>query len=126
VLRIVLPVFVAFKPPTSEIVEAVMEAVMVEEEAIYEEPATKPIAPPTPTAPSQAAEESTNVDARPESESKTYGIVKRRVITIHRWSPDVFRIVSRNINYLRIGRLDINSRLAPFFLFRNRLLSVRI
>ena len=113
------PVRAATKPETAAV------AVMVEEEAVYENRPAEPIRPPAPTTPSQSAEESTNVDPRPESKSNSW-IVERRVVAIDWRSPNVFWIVRRHINHLRISRLDLNGSLVSLRLCRDPLLPVRI
>ena len=120
VLRIMRPDPVASIPAASK-------TVVIEEEAVHENRTAKPVRSPAPATPSQSAEESTNVDARSESKSKPNArIKKRRVVTVNRRTPNVFGIVGRYINYLRISRLDLNRSLVPLRLGRNSFLRVRI
>ena len=46
-----------------------MEPIVIEEEGVHKDRATEPIRPPTPTAPSQAAEEASEVNAGTEAEA---------------------------------------------------------
>ena len=83
----------------------------MEEIAVQIDRVAEPIRPPAPTAPSQAAEEASDVNTRAEPESKTdVRVIKRRIITIDGRSPHVCGIVERHINHLRVGRLNVNRR----------------
>ena len=101
--------------------------VMAEEEGAFENRAAEPIRPPAPASPTQAAEEAAKIDARSEAKSKAEGgIVERRVVAPGWRSPDVFGIVVRHVDYLRICRLNVNRGIAALRFGRYRLLSVRV
>ena len=104
----------------------VTETIAMEKIVVHIDRAAEPIRPPAPTAPSKAAEEASDVNARAEPESKTDSRVKKwRIKTIGGRSPDVCGIVDRHINHLRVGGLNFNRRLPSLRLGRDVHLRVR-
>ncbi len=95
---------------------------------VQKERVPEPVTSPTPAAPSQTAEKSSNIDSRAkpitESVADVQVIPRRIIATVGRWSPDVLRIVIRHVHLFGIGRLNINRRLIALHLRGDRLLRV--
>jgi len=124
VTRIVGPGTPALERPAT--VE-VAETVAMEERVVHIDRVAEPIRPPAPTAPSQTAEEASDINTRAEPESKTdVRVIKRRIVTIDRRSPHVCGIVDRHVNHLRVGRLNVNRRLSILRLSGDVHLGVRL
>src|SRR5579863_1312391 len=105
----------------------VTKTIAMEKIIVHIDRVAEPTRPPAPTAPSKAAEEASDVNTRAEPESKTDSRIKKwRIKTIGGRSPDVRGIVDRHINHLRVGRLDVDRRLASLRLGRDIYLRVRL
>src|ERR1700723_3455307 len=92
-----------------------VEAVAMEEMVVHEDASAEPAESPAPSAPATAsAEIKSQVNSRtPTPSNSDPGIVepRPRIKRIPR-APEVTRIVYRNVNHLRIGRLNLDCCLA--------------
>jgi hypothetical protein len=91
----------------------------VEEAVVDEYCAAEPVRAPAPTAPEA------KINAGPPAKS-IHRIVQRRVRTPHRRTPDVRGVIGRDVNYLGVGRLNEDSRLAPLGFRAHSLLRCRL
>src|ERR1700675_3057131 len=87
-------------------------AVGAEEAAVEKEAATEPVTAPSPTAPATPTAIK-SADGDPETPPEPVGrIVQRRVIAPGWRTPNVSRVVSRDINHLRVSRLNRDGALS--------------
>src|ERR1039457_2269434 len=123
--RIMRPDPTAAKPPVAIIAT---EAVAVEKGVVLKNRAVEPVRPPAPTAPSQAAEEASDVNPRAVSITITVVIrvVQRRIIAVIGLPPDGLGVILRHVDDLRIRRLNVNGSLVPLRLGGDSLLGVRL
>src|SRR5215813_3684837 len=76
-----------------------------------------PVCPPTPATPIKAPEKASNINARAESKAKAViGVTPIGIITVKGRSPDIRRVVVRDVDYFGVGWLDLNHRSVPLLL----------
>ena len=90
------------------------ESVVVEKASVQEQAMSEPAETPAPAkTQAEASKEAAQETGRVEPESVTDPrIPQRGVVAVERRSPDVGRIITRNIDDLRIGGLNVNGGLA--------------
>src|SRR5579859_889248 len=97
--------------------KAAAEPVSVEEPSVDKQPVAKPSAAPAPAAPAAPTREKradVNAWSEPESEAETRRIPQIGISAPCRRTPNVGRLVDRNVDYLRVSRLDFDRALAIF------------
>jgi len=114
---------------TKSAAEAAMEAVTIEEPGVHKQPVTEPSAAPTPATPTEPAREKAADEksrSKAKSKSKSRRIPQIRVRAPCRGAVDIFGLVDWNVDYLRIGRLDLDRILAALGIHSHYLLRRRL
>jgi len=109
--------------------EATVEAVAIEESGVHKQAVAEPSAAPTPAAPTAPAREKAadeKARSKAESESKSRRVPQIGVRAPRRRTVDIFGLVNRDVDHLRIGRLDLDRVLAAFSVHGNHLLRRRL
>jgi hypothetical protein len=102
-----------------------VESVMMEEVIINDNPLVVPPRTPSPKSPAVPVRKA-EAEVITYAESKAIrGVIEWRIQSVDRRSPDIIRIIGRNINYIRLSRLNHNDLDPVLFLSCDSLLRRR-
>jgi hypothetical protein len=107
--------------PVEAVVPVTVKSMAVEEAVVNEHYTAEPVRAPAPAVPAAPEAE---VNTRSPSKS-ICRVVQRRVGAPRRRTPDIGRVISRHIDYIGVGRLNGDSRLATLDFRAHRLLRCR-
>jgi hypothetical protein len=105
--------------------ESAAEPISIEESVVHKQSVAEPTAAPPPATPADPAREkpaNKNAGTVAEAKAEARWVPQIRICAPHWRPPDVRRIVDRNIDHLRIGRLDFDRTLAALNVSRDHLL----